>query len=64
MRLFSRISASASERVTVTSSRATFATIWAMRGLARFFWKYDETRFFRSRALPTYMTSPAASRCR
>jgi len=64
MRLFSRISASASERVTVTSSRATLATICAMRGLDSVFWKYDETRFFRSRALPTYMTSPAASRCR
>src|SRR5690606_38996756 len=57
-------SASASERVTVTSTRATLATMWAMRGLARFFWKYDATRFLRLLALPTYSTSSLASMCR
>src|SRR5690606_39972919 len=44
--------------------RATRATIWAMRGLLRFFWKYELTRRLRSRALPTYSTSPCSSICR
>jgi hypothetical protein len=39
IRLFSRISASASLCVTVVSRRAMRSTIMAMRGLARFFWK-------------------------
>ena len=33
--------------------RPSGCTMSAVRGLARFFWKYDETRFFSSRALPT-----------
>jgi len=39
MKLFSRISASPSERVTVTSMPATCDIMIAMRGLERFFWK-------------------------
>jgi hypothetical protein len=51
--LFSRISASASERVAVTSIAATCCSISAMRGLWPDLLKYDETRFFRFFALPT-----------
>ncbi len=39
MRLFSSSSASASERVAVTSTRATCVSIMRMRGLATLFWK-------------------------
>ena len=53
MRLFSSSSASASVRVVVVSAAAICETIIAVRGLARFFWKYDATRFLRSPALPT-----------
>jgi hypothetical protein len=51
--VFSRISASASERVAVVSIAATCCSISMMRGLWPLFWKYDETRFFRFFALPT-----------
>ena len=40
------------EKVRLVSS-GTEETMSAVRGLGWFFWKYDETRFFRSRALPT-----------
>ncbi len=53
MRLFSTSSASASVRVTLVSAPAICETMSAVRGLARFLWKYDETRFLRSPALPT-----------
>ena len=53
MRLFSSSSASASVRVTVVSAPAICDTIIVVRGLGWSLWKYDETRFFRSRALPT-----------
>ena len=53
MRLFSRMSASASVRVTVVSAPAICPTMSAVRGLGWLFWKYDETRFLSSRALPT-----------
>ena len=53
MRLFSSSSASASVRVTVVSAPAICDTIIAVRGLGWVFWKYEETRFLRSRALPT-----------
>jgi hypothetical protein len=39
--------------VTVVSPPAICETIIAVRGLWSFFWKYEATRFFRSRALPT-----------
>jgi hypothetical protein len=39
MRLFSRISASASERITVVSTRTTCDTIMPMRGLDAVRWK-------------------------
>jgi len=39
MRLFSRSSASPSERVTVTSIEATCVSIMRMRGLWSLFWK-------------------------
>jgi len=60
MKLFSSSSASSSERVAVVSIEATCASIIRMRGLWPGFWKYEPTRFFRSPALPTYRTSPAA----
>ncbi len=47
------MSASASVRVTVVSAAAICCTMSAVRGLASVFWKYDDTRFFSSRALPT-----------
>jgi hypothetical protein len=53
MRLFSTSSASASLCVTVISAPAICETIIAVRGLACDFWKYDDTRFLRSPALPT-----------
>ncbi len=56
MRLFSRISASASERVAVNSTRTICATIMAMRGLASWPRKYEDKRFLRFLALPTYST--------
>src|SRR5262245_37959815 len=60
MRLLSSSSASPSEWVTVVSTCATWPSISWMRGLKPpGFWKYDATRFLRSRALPTYSTSPA-----
>jgi hypothetical protein len=46
-------SASPSERVAVTSTAAICDTIIWMRGLGWVFWKYELTRFLRSRALPT-----------
>src|SRR5262245_41212707 len=58
MRLFSRSSASPSERVTVTSTEATCDSIIWIRGLAACFWKYEPTRFLRSLALPTYSATP------
>src|SRR5262245_9663434 len=60
MRLLSSSSASPSEWVTVVSTAATWPSINWMRGpRPPGFWKYDATRFLRSRALPTYSTSPA-----
>ena len=53
MRLFSRRSASPSERLAVTSMLATCDSIIWVRGLEACLWKYDPTRFFRSLALPT-----------
>jgi hypothetical protein len=53
MKLFSRSSASPSERVAVTSIDATCDTIMAMRGLSSVLLKYEDTRLRRSRALPT-----------
>ena len=53
MRLFSRISASASERVAVVSTRTTCPTMIAMRGDSWVRWKYDDTRRLRFLALPT-----------
>jgi hypothetical protein len=53
IKLFSSSSASASDRVAVTSMAATCDTITWMRGLASVFWKYEATRFLKSRALPT-----------
>jgi hypothetical protein len=50
--VFSSSSASASERVTVVSMLATRASMCAVRGPTPLL-KYDATRFFRSRALPT-----------
>jgi len=53
MRLFSRSSASPSERVAVTSIDATCPIIICVRGPCACLLKYDATRFLRSRALPT-----------
>ena len=53
MKLFSSSSASPSERVAVTSTEATCDTIIWVRGLWLCFWKYEATRFLRSRAFPT-----------
>ena len=63
MRLFSSSSASASERVTVVSMLAMRPTISAMRGPTPRL-KYEDTRFLRSRALPTYSTWPSAASMR
>ena len=51
------MSASASERITVVSTRTTCDTIMPMRGLDAVRWKYDDTRRLRFFALPTYSTS-------
>jgi len=51
--LLSSSSASASDCVAVVSMRRIRPTIWAIRGLGCVLLKYDDTRFLRSRALPT-----------
>ena len=63
IRVVSNMSASNSLLVTIVSSRAILLTIIFLAGdNPDAFVKYDDTRDFRLVALPTYSTSPFASK--